>query len=240
MTKTKYGNRYYGKEYLEENNVSDEALENCKVRNTKIDKRQMGFFTNQPDPYKKWLNGKMEQFRDIDKRLSYRVSKLFNCEIKECHNNTISVLSQPDQFKFYMGWYLAKGLGMVEHSWFVTKGGLVMDPTLATPSKASLRKDGTVSYQTKGLKRKDSMLYKAKGSLYAGVEISRDLIGKIHKRKLYLQNKYGVYQHRWLQEYYLISELGLSIEEAVFHTGFMEEGKDKFQEEFERIVNDRS
>ena len=233
-------NRYFGENHVDEKNVSNKALTSCIERNKKIEKRTVAFFTKQPDPYKKWLNGKMEQFRDIDRKLSYKVANMFECEIKECHNNTIKILAKTDEFKFYMGWYLAKGLGMAEHSWFISKGGNVIDPTLAVPSKASLKKDGTVEYQLKGLKPKDSLIYQAQGSLYSGVEIPRELMAKIFASKLYLQNKHGVLQHRWIQEYYLVSELGLSVEEAVFPTGEGIEGKDKFQEDFERIVNDKT
>jgi len=142
-----------------------------------------------------------------------------------------------NNLKFFMGFYMTTDLVPMSHSWFVTETGLLLDPTLAIPSEILIKKDGSATYNFEGLTMKDSQIYSNRNARYVGVEIPRDIMVEIFIRKQALQNQYGVFQHRWLQEFYLISELGYSVDEVVLHTGFGEEGNDSWQTMFEMLID---
>lgn len=127
-----------------------------------------------PFKFLDWFLKNSEQFTDIDKKLSEKVSIEVDAKIKQCYYNTWKG-SWNREYKYYEGYLWSKKVPLpIEHSWLVSDGKII-DPTMIIPSykvKKQLKKYGMGGDNYEGRSFLDDQ------NEYVGVHIPTDTLNK--------------------------------------------------------------
>jgi len=136
---------------------------------------------NNPNPYRflTWFLKNSEQFKDVNKKLSEKVSLQVDAQIKECYHNTWKA-SWNRKYKYYEGFLWSHNVPFpIEHSW-LTSYNKIIDPTMIIPMyevKKQLKKyHGIKDYVGRG--DFDDYDYE-----YAGIHIPTDILNKFVMKK---------------------------------------------------------
>lgn len=177
--------------------------------------QELGFLktmTGNQNPYKylSWFLKNSEQFNEVNKQLSQKISTEVHAKIKECYHNTWKA-SYNRNYKYYEGFVWSKDVPIpLEHSW-LTYNNKVIDPTMIIPIK-EVNKQLRSKYkglQSKEENNRDRLSRDRLGidTEYVGVNIPTETLNKfVMKNK-----KTGGF----LLEYFLSQGLELIVHERL-------------------------
>ena len=133
---------------------------------------QKGNWKTQLD-YKVWFTEHSEEFTEVDLKLSEKISKQVQAEVKECYANTWKA-SWNRKYKYFEGFVWSKDIPIpLEHSWLVSKDNKVIDPTLIIDVKTAKKQ---LNRKYKGYNWTPSE--RKLGDEYVGVHIPTDKLNK--------------------------------------------------------------
>lgn len=127
-----------------------------------------------PNPcrFLKWFLKNSEQFKDVNKKLSEKVSLQVDAKIKECYHNTWKA-SWDRGYKYYEGYVWSADVPLpLEHSW-LTSYNKIIDPTLII---SNLEVKNQFKKKYKGIKHVSER--NRLGDEYVGVHIPTHILNK--------------------------------------------------------------
>lgn len=153
-------------------NLCKNLLEFKEMELKLLEKSNTKYSNHNPLQYLKWFLKNSEQFTQVNKELSEKVSIEVQAKIKECYHNTWKA-SWNRKFKYYEGYVWSKHVPIpLEHSW-LTSNDKIIEPTLIIPNyvvKKQIKKYGVKDFEGRHF---DNDEYE-----YVGVHIPTKILNK--------------------------------------------------------------
>ena len=128
--------------------------------------------------YKKWFIENLEEFYEVDEKLSEIVAEKVQAKVKSCYQNSWKA-SMDRSLRYFEGLVFSHDLPIpLEHSWLVTKDNKVVDPTMGI-SESEKEKQMKKKY---GMERKGN-LTRHFGDEYVGIHIPTETLNKFCWKK---------------------------------------------------------
>ena len=192
-------------------------------------------FSNLPEIFTRWFYQNHQTFYDRKiSPFSYRIAKKIKAERNRCHFNCAKILeNEHEKYQYYVGHAILlnhkeKTREVTnQHSWLLSENRII-DPTLAIPTKMRKKNNGKIEKITRNVKPQDHYL-KDYNIQYLGVEIPSKIFFDI---KNFKETHNNFQNSHYLEEFFLIEELGIPISEACKDIGFGKSAAELFDTNF--------